>query len=247
MAVRIDQGRFILQMAERESHRAIITVENPTQREVTVEVYLEDFIYIDPYDGSKSFFSPGSRNTSLSEWVTFSPRQFTLPAYGRRKVTLSVRPNQSFDTTHSGVIFFETPVGEVGQEGAGISLKTRVGSLIFVEPKIKKKEAVFSQIEGGRNQLKGKFVNSGNSLITADGTFYLLDRQGMLKERGSLQSLYMLPGDQTSLSLPLPDGLPSGDYTMVVNFDLKEGEVLVKEIDFSLQPSGRISILGVKD
>jgi hypothetical protein len=45
----------------------------------------------------------------------------------------------------------------------------------------------------------------------------------------------------------MPGKIAEGKYTMVITFDLEGGEAAVKEIDFSVSPTGELSILAVRD
>lgn len=248
-AFRIDKPKFVLQLSEGESFRGTVVIDNPSKEAIPVKVYLEDFAYIPPYDGTKSFHPPGSTGISISSWITFSPQEFVLKPYARQIVSFTVRPNKDFTTVHCGVLFFESPLGVGADEaGAAINIIGRLGSLIFVEPKNREKRANFEDIIGEYYKLKGTFTNYGNTFIYAQGTFYIIDSEGIVKDRGELLELYTLPGDKADVSIPISKRLSDVErYTLVLTYDLEEGDVLVKEIDFSLSSSGEIRILAIRD
>ncbi len=245
-AVRIDKGKFVARLSQSEKYRGEITVKNDSQLKTEVTVYLEDFEYTAPYEGVKEFYSPGTKNNSIAGWINFSPQKFTLPAYGSKQVSFIVKPDEKVSTTHCGVLFFETPLGSV-EGGTGISLVGRVGSLLFINPKRTQREVTFSEIAGNYYKITGQLANSGNTFLDPKTTYYIMDPGGMVKDRGQLSQLYLLPEDKAWLEITIPKELPPGRQTTVLTFDLGKGDVLVKEIDFLVSNSGEIKILEIRD
>ncbi len=184
---------------------------------------------------------------SISQWLRFSPQEFTLKPYSRQRVNFSIRPDFEFSSVHCGVLFFETSIGTTYEAGEAINVLGRIGSLIFIEPENKLKQADFRSIKGGINSLKGDFTDSGNSFLHVKGVFYVMDREGMIYDRGELRELYLLPGDSTEMIIDLSKSTSAGAYTMVITFDMEEDDVLIKEIDFSLDSSGNVTVLEERD
>ena len=242
-ALRIDNPKIKLQLSSSDNYSGTIIVENPSTDEVSVKAYLEDFIYVAPFDGAKEFYAPGTTSTSLSNWLSFSPQEFVLQPFSRRRVNFSISPTSSFNSVRCGVLFFETSIGITYEKGKAINVLGRVGSLLFVEPKDKKKQATFNGIKGSSYSLIGDFINSGNSFLHAQGISYTMDKEGMIKDRDALEELYLLPNDSTRLQIVLSSDLVPGTYTMVITFDLEEDDSLIKEIDFSLSRSGEVTVL----
>ncbi len=242
-ALRIDNPKIKLQLSPSDNYSGTIIVDNPSSDEVSVKTYLEDFTYVTPFDGAKEFYAQGTTKASLSKWITFSPREFTLQPFSRRRVNFSISPKSSFNSVRCGVLFFETSIGTTYENGKAINVVGRIGSLFFVEPKNKSKRATFTSIKGLSHSLTGDFTNSGNSFIHAQGTSYTIDNEGMVKDRSVLEESYLLPNDSTKLQMALSSDLAPGTYTMVITFDLEEDDSLVKEIDFSLSGSGKVTVL----
>ena len=242
-ALRIDNPKVKLQLSPGDNYSGIIIVENPSSDEVSVKAYLEDFIYVAPFDGAKEFYASGTTSVSLSNWITFSPQEFTLQPFAHRRVNFSISPASFFNSVHCGVLFFETSIGTTYEDDKAINVLGRIGSLFFIEPQDKKKQATFNDIKGSSYSLIGDFINSGNSFIHAQGTSFTLDSEDMVKDRGVLEELYLLPNDSTKLQIALASDLTPGTYTMVITFDLEEDDSTIKEIDFSLSRSGEVTVL----
>lgn len=248
-AIKIDNPSFKLKLSAGEVSSGTVTVENPKQEEVFVKVYLEDFIYVPPFDGSKEFSAPGTTKFSLSKRIVFSPHEFTLGPYAQQKVNFTVNADKAQKIVQCSVLFFETTLGSSSNEqGEKIDVVGRIGSLIFVEKEDNKRQGVFKDIKGLPYKLKGTFVNSGETFLNVKGTFYVMDREGMVEDRGEVNELYLLPVDEAETVIELSKQLaPSKEYTAIVTFDLGEEEPLVKEVDFYFSTAGEVKILAVRD
>lgn len=247
-ALRIDNPKVSVELSPGQNYGGSVIVTNPSQDAADVKVYLEDFVYVEPFDGEKRFYAPGTSEFSLVNWIKFSPQEFSIKPYSRQKVNFSIRSDIEFSFVHCGVLFFETSIGTTYEAGEAINVLGRIGSLIFVEPKKGKlKQGGLKGLEGGFYGLSGNFTNSGNSFLHVKGVFYVMDEEGMIYDRGPLQELYLLPGDATKMAIGLAKDLSVGAYTMVVTFDMEDDDALIKEIDFSLDSSGKVSVLETRD
>jgi len=247
-ALRIDNPKTVVQMVPGETYSGTIVLTNPTPEQVYIKAYLEDFSYIPPFNGEKEFFPPASLDNSASTWVSFSPQEFTIPPNSQQQVGFSIQPTEDFDTVCNSVLFFETSIGTTQDEqGKDINLLGRIGSLIFVEPKGRVKKAVFDELRGASGAIGGLIRNSGKSLIHMLGTYYLMDEQGIVKMRGELQETLLLPGNETNLTVELEKGLDPGRYTMIYTMDMEDGDMLMKEVDFTVSGSGVAKVLEVRD
>lgn len=138
-------------------------------------------------------------------------------------------------------------MGSSDEQGQKVNILGRLGSLIFVEPEDNRKTVSFTGIEGAVKGFTGKIKNTGNTFLHVSGTFFIMDKEGIAEDRGEIREFYLMPEDETNLEIELAKSLISNNYTMVVTFDLEEGDVVVKEVDFSLSPLGEVKILDVRD
>ena len=105
----------------------------------------------------------------------------------------------------------------------------------------------FDKISGIRGGLAGEFKNLGNTFLHIQGTFYVMDSEGMIKDRGKIRELYCLPQDKTKVTIDLSKDLSPGNYTAIITFDMEDYDVLVKEVDFSLKVSREVNVLEIRD
>jgi len=225
-----------------------LTINNPSSSEIAIKAYLEDFIYVAPYDGSKKFFPAGSTEHSCAGWISFSPSEFKLGPFGQRNIDYTVRMPQSASGGYYAVLFFETSLGEIEQTpGNRLLVLGRIGSLFLVETKNSIKKAEIEDLKAGINSIRAQFKDTGNILLKAHGTYFIMDTGGMVRDRGEIGDIFIFPGNETLFSIKMAPSLGADKYTLIINFDLQDGDVLVKEIDLMKHTDGSLEISAVRD
>jgi len=223
-------------------------VENPSDQEILIRVYMEDFVYIAPFDGSKKFLIPETSKFSCASWVSFSPQEFTLPPFGKKNIDYTIRVPENARGGHYSVLFFETMLGEMQkEEGYRVNVLGRIGSLFFIEMKGAEKKAEITEIAVKENSFRGIYANTGDLFTKVNTTFYVLDSQSMVIDRKEENEIYILPPDQTEFTLTPSSDLAAGEYTLIATFDLQDGDTLIREIDFSKDRNGKLTIREIRD
>ncbi|MDE2027949.1 MAG: hypothetical protein KGK03_06820 [Candidatus Omnitrophica bacterium] len=235
----LEEGKKVFTVSAGEHRNGFLLIHNTSKDPAHLKVYWEDFEYIPPYDGSKKFLPAGTAPNSAGQWVTFSPQEFDIPPFGQQKVDYILHVPGQIKQGHYGVLFFERSATTLEGEG-GLSLVTRVGCLFFVEPKTKNKNASLQNIGTKDMDLTADFVNQGNVILIPHTTYYIMQSDGTVLLRGDANKLYVPPGASAQLVIPLKD-LKQGDYSLVINADLGEGDVVVKQVGLAVDPSGQIT------
>ncbi len=237
----LENGKVTLAVSGGEHTNGSLLIHNTSSQQGDVKVYWEDFEYKAPYDGTKNFLPAGTAPASASQWVTFSPQVFTLPAFGQQRVDYTVSVPNQIQEGHYGVLFFERS-SDMLMNDKGVTLVTRVGCLFFVEPKDKSKKAALQDIGVKANGLTASFVNQGNVILIPRTTYYVMQKDGLVTMRGESKKLYVPPGASAPLEISLKKQLKPGQYTLVVNSDLEEGDVVVKEIGLAVDDAGQLTV-----
>jgi hypothetical protein len=244
-----------------ESQTGTITVLNNATFPKKVKVYAYDWRYLPAQDGTKDFLPPSTLESSAAKWITFSPAEFSIPAFGRVLVNYTVRLPQDARGGHYAVLFFENYLGDQEQppgEGVSVNLAVRVASLFYIEAKgFVERRAVIENLkfkkELGKFFLSAVFTNAGNVDITAKSEFYIIDKKGMVFARGDFNDIYTFPKDAAVLESFWKEKIPSGKYDLVMTVDisraLKElqmGEVpaITKEIQIEIGEDGEVIGIG---
>lgn len=223
-----------------------IKLNNTTSKPVGVRIYMQDFQYIEPFDGSKKFLPPSSTESSCASWVTVSPQQLTIPAYGRKEVNYTVKVPHGARGGHYGILFFEQ-IPEDIKGRVGLQLISRVGCLFFLETADKQKKVEIEDVAVEGENFQAVFANNGDVIIIPQGTFYIMDSNGMVADRGSIDAFYLPPGQRANFVIGISSQISPGSYTAVVTFDLNDGDIVVREIDFSKRADGALVINTIRE
>lgn len=250
--VRIDKPKIRLTIEPGSYDSGEIKVENTGDEEIAIKVYLEDWAY-NEQEGGKEFMPKGTSKLSASPWISFYPADFTLAPNGTQMVRYTVSVPKDVKGGHYSVMFFETGGGVIEQpneQGVNVAIQVlnRLGALFYVEPKgtIEKTAAMKSpDIKEHLNDLiiSADFFNTGNTDITASGTFDVIDQEGFVYARGLFEEVYTLPGDKAVLrSKAASVNLKSGDYDLLMTLEFQNGGSLVQEARFSVSGDSITSI-----
>jgi len=242
----LEQAKISLDVSGGDHTNGSFLVHNTSAKSINVRVYWEDFEYKAPYDGTKLFLAGGTTPGSASQWITFSPQTFTMPAFGQQRIDYTVSVPSQIEEGHYGVLFFESAnAGTSSQDN--VSLITRLGCLFFIEPSNKSKKAVLQDIKLKKDGVTVSFANQGNVILIPDTTYYMMQEGGLVLNRGGCKKLYVPPGAAGTLDIPFKKELDPGHYTLVVNSDLQDGDVIVKEIGLAVDAAGQITIENSQD
>ena len=242
----LEQGKVKLSVSGGDHPNGTLIIHNTSAQPAIMRIYWEDFEYKSPYDGTKNFVPAGTAPGSPSQWVTFSPAEFTLPAFGRQKVDYTVAVPDQIHEGHYGVLFFERKSDPLTEEKE-VAIITRVGCLFFIEPKDKSKKAVLKNAALKDKSVTVQFVNQGNVIMLPRTTYYMMQTDGLVLLRGEANKIYVPAGATAQLEIPIKKALKQGQYTLVVNSDLDEGDAVVQEIGISANEAGQLTIENIKD
>ncbi|MBP9854054.1 MAG: hypothetical protein KBD53_04210 [Candidatus Omnitrophica bacterium] len=223
-----------------------MALHNVGSTTANVKIYWQDFTYLPPFTGKKDFSQPGTSPYSMASWITFSPQIVTLPPQSKRDIDFTIKVPEDAKGGHYGVLFFEQG-GAVGTKNTGVNIVTRLGSLFFVETVNRDKTSTIDNIKIEEQAVKGTFTNKGDVFLFPRGIFYLTDQEGIAIERGEIEKIYLTPGNTADFTIKVNDQLAVGNYTMVLTFDLDDGDSVIKEIDFSKSDSGQLNMIAVRD
>lgn len=230
-----------------------ITVTNTGKSNAAVRVYIEDFRYVYPFTAHKEFLRPGTLDNSCSQWVNFSPQDFTLAPGQVQAVAYSVKvPANINDGGYYAVLFFESVIFQAGEKiekdkavGAPVSL--RLGYSFFLETENKFKETAIEDIKINKGKLEANFITSSNVALIPKGSYYIMSEDGMVAARGKTPELYLDLEARAPFSIELPKKIADGKYTMMITFDLGDSDALYKEIELSYGSSKGYQILKVNE
>lgn len=260
----LDKSKIRISVVPGQKKYGTITVENPTPEERSMRLYLEDWRYTGSGDGSKEFLPAGTLPQSCASWISFSPAEITIPAFGRQQISYAVSAPADVAGGYYAVLFFETTLGKLSptQSGTtgGMSLNIRIASLFYVEAEgTIKRTANLDNLVLEKNKtssgldIQADFLNTGNVDITASGTFHIMDDEGVIYARGELNNIYTFPQEKVKLIGSWKEKIPAGKYDLVLTLDLgkaleesgmNKGQSLIKEAKIDLAANGEVLSVG---
>ncbi len=239
ISIRISEPRIELEMAKGATETVEIRITNPTEDDMELKVYAEDWAYLDKGDGDKDFLPAGTLTDSASGWLSFNPTNFVIEAFAEETVFLKVNVPADFEGegTYKSVLFFETSLGVTESDsGALVRVAGRIGSLVYVslDGTMRRTAQVENiDIKPGKGAkpttLEIDFTNTGNAVIVLQGEFIVFDQEGLVKGRGSINKSYTQQGMTVKSVTEWPTRLSPGTYDFVFTLDLGHGESLVEE------------------
>ncbi len=242
----LDKREFKIEAKPGETVTGAVTVTNLYNKDVTLKAYLEDFVYEPPYRGFKTVRPLGSTSRSFGKWVTLTTPLFIVPAKGKQEITFTIKVPPEAKGGYFAVLFFEKGEGAViGEKGVGI--KEKAGCALLLETTNSDKRSKIDKIAATGAGIEGTLSNLGDCLLTAQGSYYMMDSKGIVADRGQIEKYYLPQGAGVLFSLKVSENVPSGKYTLMINFDTGDGKALVKEVDFSKDKAGALRILTERD
>jgi len=253
----IQEGKVRLSIPPGGTKTGIIHLKNSSSEPIAVRAYLEDWYYLPGGDGSKEFKPQGTMPLSCASWISFTPADFTIPAFGAQVVNYIVKIPQNVVGGHYAVLFFETILTKpILEQGIGIGTAVRLGSLFYIEPEgtikrnINIEKLYLERIsENSPLTVNLDFKNTGNVDITAFGSFDLMDKTGMVYARGKFNDAYTFPNDLAALKGSWKEPTAAGTYDLILTLDLGRaleeanigrGPIIVKEAEVKIGSSGEV-------
>ncbi len=256
----INKSKIRLLIAPGKAEYGEIIVENQSPEPRSMRVYLSDWEYLPPADGTKEFLPVNSTPLSCASWISFSPVEFTLDPFSKQKIDYSVKVPESASGGYYAALFFESVFAKAGtpNEGmqVGMNLVIRIATLFYadIEGSVKRTAIIENlsfkkETSAGPYSIGLDFRNTGNVDITAGGAFYIMNNEGMVISRGALNDVYTFPGSSAKFAATLKDNLPKGKYDLVFTVDLGKaleeanvgrGPVITKEAELSIGQDGKI-------
>jgi hypothetical protein len=268
---RLDQSKIRLNIPPGNSQAGTIIIHSQSDEEINLQVYLEDWEYTDKQDGTKHFFPAQSTLRSCAEWIKFSPAEFTLPAWGEKRLNYIVSIPQDATGGRYAVMFFQTLLSQPtqtqtseylsdGEIRSGVNLAIRIGTLFYVEAEgtIERRAELknLSVSADGKDKplsISVDLLNAGNVDITAGGTFNIIDKQGSVYARGEFNEVGTFSGDVAKLTSSWTKPLPEGIYDLILTINLGKTievkrpgtiPVITQEAEIVIDAQGKVISIG---
>jgi len=234
-----------IEVKSGQNLKGSIILENSSNENLTLKTYFEDFTLIPPYNGTMNFLPLGSTSVSCGKWFSIIPDSFIIPAKKKQEITYSIKVPNTVKGGYYGVLWFERSSATSAEKG--VSLVIREGCKFFLETQDIHKKAGIVDIVAEKDSIKGNLLNSGDGMLISQGTFYIIDANNIISDRGTMQKFYLPAGEKASFGVKVSNNVLQGRNTLFINLDFGENKLLVKEIDFTKDSTGNVKIDKIKD
>ena len=242
--LKISLPKVELELAPGERYPGEVEVENPTDKQVDVKVYVEDWVYKPDVSGQKDFGPAGTMARSASKWITYAPSDVKLAPFSKQTVHYTVTVPAEATGGNYSVLFFESMIGAIpdpAKEGAFVRVAGRIGSLFYVRIKgaIDRQGdvslvKVWPPSGNAPMEIETTFKNTGNVDVTLGGNLLVMDAKGAVVGRGDLAKMYTQPGLSGTRKTQWVGRLAKGVYDLLLTYDMGSGKAIVKEEKISI-------------
>ncbi len=222
-SIRVEPSRFIFNINPGERDTGAITVKNNSDRELFLTANFYDWLLDERNE--MVFWDSGTLEATLAGLIRFNPRQFTLSPGESQIVrfTVEMPPDDEEPFERRGIIFFEheEPFEE---EGIGASIKTMIGTTIYVMPR--EYRLSFHIIDGmvhvtADQVCLAALLLGSDALVHTRFTIHyrVVAPGGRLIEEGQQREMVILPEEIRPVFFPLEQVQEPGDYRLMIEIN----------------------------
>jgi hypothetical protein len=177
-----------------------------------------------PWTQSRTGTVAANRHKTLLSSLGVSVRSFTLPAGGRRTVTMTVKSVPKAGSLYGAV---ETTGVPTGPPKKGITAAYRLISTLRLNPPKARRHLA---VRASSLRLKGRSIllpvkNTGNTVSPISGDVRIKGALGT--STGAVRASHILPGSTVDLGLGSTKGLPAGTYTVTISL-VQDGKKVLR-------------------
>lgn len=185
-----------------------ITVVNSSSQTLKISVTPR------PWTQSRSGAVAPNRHKTLLSRLGVNVRSFSLPAGGRRTVTMNVKHVPSSGSLYGSIETIGLPTGPKKKNGITAAFRL-ISTLRLNPPKAKRHLTVrAAQLRRSGRAIVLPVKNTGNTVSPISGDVRIKGAQGT--RTATVRATPILPGATVNLGLGTTKGLPAGTYTVTI-------------------------------
>jgi hypothetical protein len=237
------------EVAPGKTYEGSFTVQNPDKEPREVKVYQTDYLFY--ADGATYYGDPGTMPRSNTRWLTFTPKQFTVP--GGEEVTIRYIVQVPNDARLAGTYWSLLMVEPVGPDSPESSLQTAKDRVsVGVRQVLRYAVQVVTHIgqtgtgklkfakvqlasTDGRRRLLVDAENTGERWLRGPLWVELYDGGGALVGRYDAIRLRIYPGTSVRYTVDL-SGVMAGTYKALIVIDCGGDDVFGANLNLVLAP-----------
>ncbi|HEV7766069.1 MAG TPA: hypothetical protein VGQ76_13780 [Thermoanaerobaculia bacterium] len=238
LAMRANDGTLALSPAvvmlrgdHGQSTTQTLRIVNSTSRTFSFDLIAEDVV---ARDGERIFVAAGMMPGSIAATAVFSQPHLDVPAGETMAVNITVTlppstPQRAIRALFKGtnrVMSGKVPM--LASLGALLTFSVSDEAVLSAEPLVLRPQSATSNL-GASHVCK----NAGTEPLVAKGVMAILNAQGALVGRTSLQPHRLLPGESAQLGGEYAGELDPGKYRVLITYDY-EGQTLTRSAELEI-------------
>lgn len=217
--ITVDPARIEVMVKPGVNNTGAILVSNPGTDTVRLGAEVRDWNMNEK--GDPIFAQPKDGKNSCASWIRFNPRIALLNPGKKQIVRYSIAPPKgTLSGEYRAAVLFSVESAESGQKK--LSLSGNVATTIYanVAPIQRRGELLSSVASYQKGILTACSVirSTGNAHLRFDGSFVIIDANGMEVGKGKYQGKAVFPGQERELIGEWKGQLKKGIYKIRSNF-----------------------------
>jgi len=227
--LRVSEARIYLEVEPGKTYEGFIDVARAQgTNEAPVEVLINDWKYDDERDVIEDL-PFNSQPDSSSSWINFSPSSFYLDDETpnvKIRYAVNVPPDIDLPEYYS-IIYLKTKAPmEVKENTIGVQMQAKISVLFKITVKGVGKVSgelkdfnVTENTDEGFFELNYQVRNTGNTILVFEGNYSVIDAEGNLYGRGSVDRTPISKDKEKSFTTKWYGDLEEGEYDFILTLE----------------------------
>lgn len=188
-------------------------------------------------DGQVDFLAAGRGPYSAAGWLHLASDGIDLKGAGQKsvRVVIKVPEDRSLEGTYNAVLFAESPPSPVNGSGTRLSMRQRVGVVVYVTiAGTEKNGAKLADMYTGGGKIHAIVSNVGNTIMRYSGSVEVRDASGTTIKSLSVGDSAILRGTERDITVKMPD-LPKGYYVLLLLLKDSRGGLLTGQLPYEVK------------
>lgn len=187
-------------------------------------------------DGQLTYLAPGEGAYSAASWIQLPGDSVEMTGAGQQTVRLNIQvPNDpTLAGTYNAVVFVETPAAPGTASGTQVSMRQRVGVVVYVTVAgTEKNGSKLTDMYSDGSTVHAIVANEGNTVMRYSGAIEVRDSTGATVESVTAGNSAILRQSERDLSMKMPD-LPKGYYVLLLLLKDSRGGILTGQLPYEV-------------
>ncbi|MBN2144997.1 MAG: hypothetical protein JW774_10270 [Candidatus Aureabacteria bacterium] len=243
-SLKIDKMRIYETVKPGDVIQGVINVMNDSKSPQQISTLVED-IDFKHSEQLIDFKTLGSQTDSCARWISFMPKDMEIPPVSMKAVQYIISvPKDVTLAEYYAVIYIESAASTPTDLSATILASSKARMAVLVKITLSglaapqgtvEKISVVPAKDDKPMEITYDFDNTGNVLQKVNGSFSIIDAEGNLYGRGTLNQGVAKGGNKISIITTWDGELRPGEYDLVAEFKYDPKQTEIREAHFTIE------------